>query len=236
VFESTVSAGVLRIKRPDTRWLSSGWAGGFHQATAAYNVAVPEEWDRQDVGAYLEQRRRTADFPDPGPALLTGVDLEHARGARAGPVEVFATAGLSNPAALPMTVDEPGASTETDDTGEASNPGTVNLIVGTDRALDDGTLASLLALTAESKAATLIAETGFPGTTTDAVIVGSDPTGEPSAFAGSATEVGGATRVCVRDAVRASLHSRFAESLMPTTVEEATYGLRSEERAQVFLP
>lgn len=236
MFDAAVSADVLRISRPDARWLSTGWNGGFHDTDVAYNVSVPEGWDRTDVGRYVNERRRRADFPEPGPALLTGVDLENLRGARMGPVEVYATAGLSNPAVLPMAPRETDWREDSAGSSDRSHPGTVNLIVGTDRALDDGALASLVAVAVEAKTATLLAETGFPGTTTDAVIAGTDPDGEPAAFAGSATAVGGAARACVREAVTASLRSRYSEEPMPETVADAEYGLRSEQRAEVFRP
>ncbi|MFB6311935.1 MAG: adenosylcobinamide amidohydrolase, partial [Salinirussus sp.] len=161
---------------------------------------------------------------------------EHLRGARLGPVEVYATAGLSNPAALPMAAAESDGRDESTGASNDRGPGTVNLIVGTDRALDDGALASLVAVAVEAKAATLLAQTGFPGTTTDAVIAGTDPGGDPAAFAGSATAVGGAARACVREAVTASLQSRYAEEPMPETVAEASYGLSTDQRAEVFRP
>lgn len=236
MFETAVTDGVLRARRPGTRWLSTGWDGGFTRADAAYNLTVPEGFERTDVTVYVKERLARAGFDEPGAALLTGVGLEHARGARAGPVEVLATAGLSNPAALPMSPEDPASLAEPLDRVGEDEPGTVNLIVGTDRALNEGALASLLGVVAEAKAATLLAETGFPGTTTDAVVVGADPNGEPSEFAGSATAVGGAARACVREAVRSSLRSRYSDEPMPTAVDEASYGLRTDVRAEVFTP
>ena len=240
MFEATVNEGVLRLERPGTRWLSTGPDGGCSTGPTAYNISVPEGWDRTDLDAYVAERRARASFGEPGPALLTGVDLEHLRAAHVGPVEVYATAGVSNPAALPIgtagaapaTRDEPDTDdcpTERTDAG----PGTVNLIVGTSRALPPGTLANLLTVATEAKTATLIAETGFSGTTTDAVVVGCDPDGEPAPFSGSATPVGAATRACVREAVRASLASRYAERELPATVADAEYGVVTDERATV---
>ncbi|ELZ30567.1 adenosylcobinamide amidohydrolase [Halosimplex carlsbadense 2-9-1] len=208
MFESEVSADVLRVRRPGTRWLSTGFAGGYETADAAYNCTVTEGFARTDLSAYVAESRERADFPEAGPAMLTGVDLRHARRARLDGVEVVATAGVSNPAALPMGGER--ATEREDSLGEESpRPGTVNLLVGTTRALSDGALATLLATVVEAKTATLLAETGFTGTTSDAVVVGSDPSGELAAFAGSATPVGRSARVCVRDAVRASLDGRY---------------------------
>lgn len=68
---------------------------------------------------------------DGAPALLTGVEQRHARGAKAGPVAVLATVWLSNPTAF-------GFQAEEDESVEDTwRPGTVNLLVGTDRSLSD---------------------------------------------------------------------------------------------------
>jgi adenosylcobinamide hydrolase len=229
---ATVAEGVLQFSGPD-RWLATGPNGGYRTAPAAYNISVPEGFDRTDLDTYVAERRERAGFERAGPALLTGVDLAHARGARAGPVTVVATAGLSNPAALPMEMDgDTGDGIATSD----REIGTVNLLVGTTRALDRGALATLLATAVEAKTATLQSLTGFTGTTSDAVVVGSTADGEPADFAGSGTPVGAATRACVRDAVRASLRARYADRGIPDSVTDADHGVRTDERATVFEP
>jgi adenosylcobinamide hydrolase len=230
-FRSTISADVLRVTQPGTNWLSTGWGGGYDRADTAYNITVPEGWDRTDLAAYAAERRTEAGFDDTGPTLLTGVEQQHASGARLGPVVAYATAGVSNPAALPMQTVEPPTHPVSD---SRWHPGTVNLIVGTTHRLTQGGLATLLAAVVEAKAATLTAETGFTGTTSDAVVVGSDPSGEQAAFAGSSTAVGAAARACVREALRASLASRYADKELPTSVTEAAYGVVTDERATVF--
>lgn len=233
MFETAVAAGVLQVHRPDARWLATG-NDGFATADAAYNVSVPQGFDRTDLTAYVRERREDAGFAATGPALLTAVPLEHARGARSGQVEVLATAGLSNPAVLPA--DPAGATSTSPPSPERGPPGTVNLLVGTTRALDDGALSTLLATAVEAKTATLRAETGVPGTTTDGVVVGSDPGGDPATFAGSATPVGAATRACVREAVRASLRAHYPDRDYPDGVDDAEYGVRTERAATVFEP
>ena len=241
----------LTIHREGTRWLSSGFDGGYLTADAAHNLTVPEGFDRTDLSAYAAER--LGDLPA-GPTLLTGVSQRHARGARLDPVAVVATAGLSNPASLPVELEslsereshstgyQSGRETEVvdvrsdrEDGPDPRRPGTVNVFVGTTRSLDDGALAGLLATAVEAKAATLLAAADVPGTTSDAVVVGCDPDGEPSAFAGSATEVGAATRACVRDAVLASLVSRYPDG-EPPSLEEAEYGLSTQGRSTVFEP
>ena len=231
---ANVADGVVCLDAPGSRWLATGHDGGYRAADAAYNVAVPEGFDRTDLVAYARSRRETAGFDAPGPTLLTGVDAAHARGARSGPVTVLATAGVSNPAALsvgererrdryagvPEVHDEPA--------------GTVNLLVHTARALDDGALATLLGVVVEAKTATLLSTTGFPGTTTDAAVVGCDSDDDPAQFAGSATEVGAAARACTREAVRASLDARYAETELPASVADAEHGVATTREATVF--
>lgn len=233
--EPTVRDGVLRVPRPHTRWLSSGWRGGFAERPAAYNVTVPEGWDERDLDAYTRERRERAGFDAPGPTLLTGVAMRHARGARCGPVGAVATAGVSNPAELPIDDDgessRAGAPTDED---PPPRPGTVNVVLWTERALTDGALASLLALVAEAKAATLLAGVGVPGTTSDAAVVGGDAAGPAEAFAGSATTVGACARACVRECVAASLDARYPEGDWPTGVDEAAHGVRTTRSASVF--
>lgn len=254
VFETTVREGVCRCRRPGTRWLSTGHAGGLSAGPAAYNVTVPDGWPETNLDAYADERRRAAGFEASGPTLFTGVDLRHARRARFGAVEAVVTAGVSNPAALPVAHAEGGAGERNDDAdgprhrgdrpvGDGSGPGsqgpgTVNVVVGTSRALAPGALANLVAVAAEAKAATLLARVGVPGTTTDAVVAGSDPDGEPAAFSGSATPVGRAARICVRDALAASLDSRYARAGddPPTSVEAAEYGIVTGGRAIVTAP
>ncbi|WP_050033129.1 adenosylcobinamide amidohydrolase [Halorubrum halophilum] len=251
MFDATVREGVLRLHRPETRWLSTGWNGGRSLADAGFNVSVPEGFDRTDLGAYRDERLAQAGFKsesdagrdgDP-PTLFTGVSMEHARGACLGPVVAYATVGLSNPAMLPM--DPGGAADDASDlkyNAEAATeepprrPGTVNLILGTTRRLADGAAANLVAVAAEAKATTLLATAGVPGTTSDAVVVGDDPTGEPAAFSGSATPVGAAARVCVRDAVRASLRSRYPDGDVPGPAADAEHGVVADDRAEVFKP
>ncbi|WP_101295550.1 adenosylcobinamide amidohydrolase [Halegenticoccus soli] len=236
MFEATVREGVLRLRRPGTRWLSTGHAGGESRGPVAYNVTVPEGWPETDLDAYVADRRARAGFDEAGPALLTGVDQRHARRARLGPVEAVVTAGVSNPATLPLSPTGDADDPDGDRSDGSPRAGTINAFVGTTRALDAGALANLLTVVAEAKAATLLARTGFSGTTTDAVVVACDPDGEPAAFSGSATAVGAAARACVRDALAASLDARYAEVEMPESVAEAAYGVVTDERAEISEP
>jgi len=222
--EYTSTDARLTLHRPTTRWLSTGFDGGYRRADAAHNLTVPEGFDRTDLEAYAAER--LGDAPD-GPTLLTGVSQRHARGARRGPVTAVATAGLSNPAALPMdpSPDAPPAESPTD-----WRPGTVNVFVTSADPLDDGGLAGLLTTAVEARAATILDAAGVPGTTSDAVVVGSDSgSGDGAAFAGSATPVG------VREAVAASLASRYVDDA-PPAFGDARYGVATDAAAEVFEP
>jgi adenosylcobinamide hydrolase len=247
VFETTVRDDVCRLARPDTRWLSSGWNGGESVGPAAYNITVPDGWPETDLAAYVDARLTDAGFEGTGtePTLLTGVSQDHARRARLDAVEAVATAGLSNPAVLPVDDAPVGATTDDDartdrDAVDGARPagesdpslGTVNVVVGTSVSLAPGALSNLLTVAAEAKAATLLAVAGVPGTTTDAVVAACDPDGRRERFSGSATPVGRATRACVRDAVLASLGSRYADEPIPT-VQDAPYGVVTDVRADV---
>ncbi|MFC6826544.1 adenosylcobinamide amidohydrolase [Halopelagius fulvigenes] len=240
VFDCLVRDGVCRLRRPETRWLSTGHAGGESVGPAAYNVSVPEGWADRDVDGYVARRLADTGFDEDGPALLTGVSMRHARVARLGPVEAVVTAGVSNPAALPL--DSGGSTVGSDGSGDpdadtdATPAGTVNVLVGTTRALEPGALENLVAVAAEAKAATLLSRTGVPGTTTDAVVVACDPAGDSAAYSGSATEVGAAARACVRDALLASLDSRYADEAPPESVSEAAHGVVTDDRAAVSRP
>ncbi|AGB16943.1 hypothetical protein Halru_2358 [Halovivax ruber XH-70] len=234
---ATRADGVLQVRRPGTEWLHTGWHGGLTVADAAYNVTVPEGWAPSDIGTDVDERLATASFTDEGPVLLTGVEMSHVRGANCGPVTAYATVGISNPAVLPA--DPAGGSLPSASVGddeESTTTGTANLVVVTDRSLAAGALANLVAVAAEAKTATLLAETGFPGTTSDAITVGHDPTGETARYSGSATRVGAATRACVREAVTASLHSRYedGDADRPQCLADAAYGVSTDVRADVF--
>lgn len=233
MFETTRKDGVCRLASPRSRWLATGWDGGYWTADAAYNVSVPTGFERTDLEEYAAERLASAGFERSGPVLLTGVDLAHARGARAGSVTVVATVGLSNPAALPM---EDGNASVADSSDESPPVGTVNLLVGTTRALADGTLATLLATAVEAKTATLQSLTGFTGTTSDAVAVGCEPSGDPAEFAGSGTAVGSAVRACVRDTIQASLASRYGDGSLADSVAEAEHGVVTDRGTNSFQP
>jgi adenosylcobinamide hydrolase len=234
MFETTRSGDVLRVARPQTTWLSTGWQGGRRVADTAYSLTVDADWQPPDIDAAVTAGLADAGFErDPAaPVLLTGVNAAHARGARCGPVEAYATVGLSNPAALPMT--PPGGDLPDGDL----LGGTVNLLVGTTASLADGALANLVAVAAEAKAATLLDLADVPGTTSDAVVVASDAAGESVEYSGSATRVGAAARACVREAVRAGFEARYADAKAapPASVAAAQYGVSTDVRAEVFEP
>lgn len=243
LFATTRRDDVVRIARPGTRWLSTGWRGGESVAPALYSLTVAEGWHAEDLAGYVDERLAEAEFHDAvgdrsRPVLLTGVAARHCRGARCGPVEAYATAGLSNPAALP--VDPSG---DPDPTGEGlpdgeRSAGTVNVVVGTERRLAPGALANLVNVAATARATTLRERVGVPATTSDAVVVACDPEGALAEFSGAATRVGAAARACVRAAVDAALDARYGDEPDGASgaVEDARYGVATTTRAERFEP
>jgi len=243
LFATTRRDGVVRIARPGTRWLSTGWSGGESVAPALYSLTVPEGWHAEDLAGYVDERLAAAEFRDAvgdrsRPVLLTGVAARHCRGARCGPVEAYATAGLSNPAALPVDPDG-----DADPAGEGlpegtRRAGTVNVVVGTERHLAPGALANLVNVAATARATTLRDRVGVPATTSDAVVAACDPEGEPSEFSGAATRVGAAARACVRAAVDAALSARYGDDSAGArdAVADARYGVETTVRAERFEP
>ncbi|CCQ36619.1 adenosylcobinamide amidohydrolase [Natronomonas moolapensis 8.8.11] len=225
MFEYERTDECLTLRRPGTRWLSNGFDGGYATAPAAHNLTVPEGFERTDLATYAAERLGS---PPEGPTLLTGVRQTNARGARYGPVEAVVTAGLSNPALLPAGDDSHSTDTRGDADADASpddafRPGTVNVLVGSAEPLSEGGLAGLLATVVEAKAATLVDLVGPTGTTSDAVAVGCPSAEAGAPFAGSATTVGNAARVCVRDALAAALEARYDGDLPdPRGAEHAT--------------
>jgi adenosylcobinamide hydrolase len=185
--------GVAQLRAPGYRWVSTGHPGGLRTADAAYNISVPEGFSRTDLRSYIDTRRARAGFVADGFALLTGVDMRHARLARTAETTVIATAGVS----------------------KSPRGGTVNLLISVDGQLTDAALFNLIAVAAEAKAATLLRSTAAPGTSSDAIIIGCAPRGASVRFSGSVTPVGAAVRACVRDAIAASLRSRYGSGPPP---------------------
>jgi adenosylcobinamide hydrolase len=222
----------LTLRRPDTRWLSNGFDGGYATAAAAHNLTVEEGFDRTDLAAYAAERLGSRPA---GPTLLTGVRQTNARGARCGPIEAVATAGLSNPAVLSMGASDDQRSTTSPVAGSGFEPGTVNVLVGSSEPLTDGGLAGLLATVVEAKTATLLEVAGCTGTTSDAVVVGCPDGADGAAFAGSATEIGDAARLCVRDAIVVALDARYGDE-PPPDARDAPHGIVTSGSTNAFEP
>jgi Uncharacterized conserved protein len=218
--------GVAQLWAPGYRWVSTGHPGGSGIADAVYNITVPEGFSETDLRAYIDTRRNDAGFDTEGFALLTGVEMRHARVAQSEETTVIATAGVSNPALLPP----PGTAVPV---STARRPdGTVNLLVAVDVPLTDAALYNLIAVVAEAKAATLLRLTEAPGTSSDAVIVGAVSGASTVRFSGSVTPVGAAVRACVRDAIAASLHARYGDVPVPTS-RDAAHGSSTSTRPVV---
>lgn len=233
MFEYERTDDRLTLRRNGTTWLSNGVNGGVVRADAAHNLTVPTGFDRTDLAAYATERLGERPV---GPTLLTGVRQSHARGARSGAVEAVVTAGVSNPATLPVPGASAAARSDRPDRSDGNfEPGTVNVFVGTTRALSEAGLTELLATVVEAKAATLLETVGCTGTTSDAIAVGCLPDGDPAPFAGSATPLGNAARICVRDALLSALEARYGDGTLPNP-ETAAEGTEAAGSTTVFRP
>ena len=231
MFEYERTEGRTTLHREHTKWLSNGFDGGYSTADAAHNLTVPKGFERTDLDVYASERLHG--IPN-GPTLLTGVHQTNARGARHGAVEAVVTAGLSNPARLPVSGSASPHPARSERTDAPFEPGTVNVLLGSNEPLTEGGLAGLLATVVEAKTATLSAVAGCTGTTSDAVVVGCPNVAGGSAFAGSATRVGNAARICVRDAIVAALASRYDDGV--PNPEETAHGAVSSGSATTFRP
>ncbi len=220
------SDGVAQLRAPGYRWVSTGHPGGSGIADAVYNITVPEGFADTELQPFIDSRRHDAGFDIEGFALLTGVDMRHARVAQSEETTVIATAGVSNPALLPP----PGTAVPV--SADRRLDGTVNLLVAVDVPLTDAALYNLIAVVAEAKAATLLSLTDAPGTSSDAVIVGAVSGPSALRFSGSVTPVGAAVRACVRDAIAASLHARYGDAPVPTA-DDAAHGSSTITRPEV---
>jgi len=234
-------AMALRLRRPETRWLSTGW-GGRLRADAAYNVSVPEGFDRTDLGAYRDDERLArAGFKseeDP-PTLFTR---------RFDGPRVRRTSRIGRRVRDRRAV-EPGDVADGSDGSDRSD-GRCWRLGARRRGVDRGTAPAT--------------RYGQPGSRNDAAARrrrGGEPRrgrgrGEGrdvardggragdderrggrrrrpdrgAAFSGSATPVGAAARVCVRDAVRASLRSRYPDGDLPGPAADAEHGVVADER------
>lgn len=184
----------------ERRALSSAvLGGGLVPARSWLNVTVPGDYSRTDPAADLAGRAARIGLSMPVVGMLTAVDVSRHERADHGAATVIATVGVGH--ALAAAGTRPRA---------VPAPGTINLLVVVDEALDDAALAGAVQTAIEAKAQAL-ADAGVrarnsaafaTGTATDAFCIAALPGGGVP-FAGPATRVGADIARAVFAAVRA---------------------------------
>jgi adenosylcobinamide amidohydrolase len=173
--------------------------GGLAPAHSWLNVTVPGDYSRTDPAADLAGRAARIGLPMPVVGMLTAVDVRRHERADHGAATVIATVGVGH--ALAAAGTRPRA---------VPAPGTINLLVVVDEALDDAALAGAVQTAIEAKAQAL-ADAGVrarnsaafaTGTATDSFCIAALPGGGVP-FAGPATRVGADIARAVFAAVRA---------------------------------
>ncbi len=225
MFETTGRDSVCQIRREGARWLSTAWDGGYRTADAVYNVTVPEGFERTDLDAYRAERLSGAGFAV-GPTLLTVFTWN----TPACPERVGVGAGDSG-SLEPRRVADVGS-------GDSRRLRRDCVESGGRPDWRPGTAISSSVSTGRWTRARWRRCSPPPSRRgCDAARRGKRPRNHigrghrrlcperrARLFAGSATELGAATRVCVRDAIRASLAARYGGDALPT-VDGAEYGV-----------
>ncbi len=191
---------------------SAVYGGGMQSLERFVNIYVDRFYRCDDPVHDIRNLLGEWGYPERGTAgLLTAVQLQHAavaeeQGADFG-VLCCATAGVSNAARAGVKRTTFPASW---------TPGTINMMLVVDGRMTPAAMVNAVITATEAKAAALSdlgicdAENGLTatGTTTDAVMLGVSQRAEwplLHAYAGTATDLGGAIGRLVYDAVRASL-------------------------------
>jgi len=185
--------------------------GGMSSVRYFLSIAAPANLDCDAPEEAIGEAARALGIDGPFVGFMTAVDLRNAVSATASDgerqVTVVATVGVTN-------ATRPGETRF-----DTPAPGTVNIVVVVDADLPPVALAELLALTAETKALTLIeagatVADGRPasGTSTDAYAIACTGEGSFERYAGSVSPVGYLVGRAVRQALQAGLPAALART------------------------
>jgi adenosylcobinamide hydrolase len=170
--------------------LSSGVDGGRRAVNNILNIQVPHNFSHDDPKSYVEGMAASMTLEGGYVALLTAVEMKHVRILSDACVTVFVTAGLTNPSSF----------------------GTINIIVISSETLSEGAIAGTIVTATEAKTRALIDKgLQFTGTTSDAIVVAYDGTGEgePILYSGPATPFGRRVAKLVRLGVKEALKAHY---------------------------
>jgi adenosylcobinamide hydrolase len=170
--------------------LSSGVDGGRRRVKNILNIQVPHNFSHDDPKSYIEGVAASLTLEGDNVALLTAVEMKHIRILSDACVTVFVTAGLTNPSSF----------------------GTINIIVISSETLSEGAIAGTIITATEAKTRALIDKgLQFTGTTSDAIVVAYEGTGEgdPILYSGPATPFGRRVAKLVRLGVKEALKAHY---------------------------
>jgi len=170
--------------------LSSGVDGGRRAVKNILNFQVPHNFSHDDPKSYIEEMAASMKLEGGYVALLTAVEMKNVQILSDACVTVFITAGLTNPSSF----------------------GTINIIVISSATLSEGAIAGTIITATEAKAHALIDKgLHFTGTTSDAIVVAYENTGEdePILYSGPATPFGSRVAKLVRLGVKDALKAHY---------------------------
>jgi len=170
--------------------LSSGVNGGRRAVNNILNIQVPHDFSHDDPKSYIEGVAASMTLEEDCLALLTAVEMKNVRILSDGCVTVFVTAGLTNPSSF----------------------GTINIIVISSEKMSEGAIVGTIITATEAKTRALIDKgLGFTGTTSDAIIIAYEQTGEgePILYGGPATPFGSRVSKLVRAGVKEALKAYY---------------------------
>ena len=170
--------------------LSSGVNGGRRAVNNILNIQVPHDFSHDDPKSYIEGVAASMTLEEDCLALLTAVEMKNVRILSDGCVTVFVTAGLTNPSSF----------------------GTINIIVISSEKMSEGAIAGTIITATEAKTRAMIDKgLEFTGTTSDAIIIAYEQTGEgePILYGGPATPFGSRVSKLVRAGVKEALKAYY---------------------------
>jgi adenosylcobinamide hydrolase len=167
------------VLKGDFEALSSGVDGGRKAVKNILNIQVPHDFPHTDAARYIKEIGTSMKLDGGYFALLTAVEMKNVQILSDACVTVFVTAGVSNPSSL----------------------GTINIIVISSETLSEGAIAGTIVTATEAKTRALLDKgLQFTGTTSDAIIVAYENSGEgdPILYSGLATPFGSTVAKLVR--------------------------------------
>jgi alpha-ribazole phosphatase CobZ len=188
---------------------SAVYNGGTRKANTIINHQVSEDYDHLDPQGLLRVITEKLGFkPEYTIGLMTAAPVHNAsvKTLRCGEqmVAVLATAGTSNAET---------AGNKISNLKKHVNIGTINIVLIIDGYLEESCMVNSLITATEAKTAALneldIRSSSYDkqatGTTSDAIVVAATMRGEPVSYAGTATTLGEAIGICVKEAIKESL-------------------------------